>query len=71
MTRWTTTGGDTVEVYESPTTCLRDDCDVAHREFRYRVTAANGEIVEQWSEGYTRKGAATQAAERHHPRVEP
>jgi hypothetical protein len=68
--KWPTSGGDTVEVYETAITCLRDDCAVYHREYRYRVTAANGEIVEQGSEGYTRKAAAVAAAERHHPRVE-
>jgi uncharacterized protein YegP (UPF0339 family) len=58
--KWRTTGGDAVEVYAA----------TAHREYRYRVRAANGEIVEQGSEGYTRKAAAVEAAGRHHPQVE-
>lgn len=70
MTKWTTNGGDRVEVYATESRCLRTDCTTAHREYRYRVIAANGEIVEQGSEGYTRKAAAIEAAERHHPRVE-
>jgi uncharacterized protein YegP (UPF0339 family) len=52
---WTTTHGDEVEVYESGD---------GHR---YRVRAANGEIVEQSSEAYTRWEAARDAAQRHHP----
>ena len=71
MIKWPTNGGDVVEVYATPTRCLRTECTTAHREYRYRVRAANGEIVEQGSEGYTRKAAAVTAAERHHPRVEP
>lgn len=70
MITWPTAGGDKVEVYATATTCLRTECTIAHREYRYRVRAANGEIVETGSEGYTRKAAAIEAAERHHPRVE-
>jgi hypothetical protein len=70
VTKWRTTGGDAVEVYEAPAPCLRPECNTAHREYRYRVRAANGEIVEQGSEGYTRKAAAVEAAGRHHPQVE-
>jgi uncharacterized protein YegP (UPF0339 family) len=52
---WTTTHGDEVEVYE------------AADGHRYRVRAANGEIVEQSSEPYTRWDAARDAAQRHYP----
>jgi hypothetical protein len=68
--KWRTTGGDAVEVYATPARCLRTECTTAHREYRYRVRAANGEIVEQGSEGYTRKAAAVEAAGRHHPQVD-
>lgn len=67
---WTTTAGDHVEVYRQPLTCYREGCTVQHRAFRYRIQAANGEIVEQGSESYTRRSAAIEAALRHHPRVE-
>lgn len=52
---WSTTHGDTVEVYEA------DDGP------RYRVKARNGETVEQSSEAYASFAAAVEAAERHHP----
>ena len=68
--KWQTNHGDTVTVYEAAKSCLRDNCAVLHREYRYRVQAANGEIVATGSEGYTRKTAAIEAAERHHPKVE-
>lgn len=67
--KWTTNHGDTVTVYEVAKPCLREHCAVYHREYRYRVQAANGEIVATGSEGYTRKSAAVTAAERHHPRI--
>lgn len=56
---WTTVLGDTVEVYETGFGALR--------EFRFRVQAANGEIVATGSEGYTRKSAAAEAARRYFP----
>jgi len=61
---WTTTHGDTVEVYVSgqPEGHTRD-------AYRFRVRAANGEIVATGSEGYTRKAIAVEAALRHHPRL--
>ena len=67
--KWLTNHNDTVEVYASDLDCLREGCVVQHREFRYRVVAANGEIVES-GEGYIRKADAVTAAVRHHPRVE-
>lgn len=66
---WAATGGDTVEVYVIPRDCLRYDCDVRHREYRWRVKAANSEVVGS-GEGHTRKQAAVEAALRHHPQVE-
>lgn len=54
---WPTVHGDTVEVYSTGT------------EFRWRVQAANGEIVGQ-GEGHTRLSSAVDAAERHHPPVD-
>lgn len=62
---WTTTHGDTVEVYLS-------DQPEGHTDdaWRYRVRAANNKVVEQGSESYTRRRTAVTAAERHHPRVE-
>jgi len=63
--RWRTTHGDKVTVYEA--SCPH--CSTDHLEYRFRVQAANGEIVATGSEGYTRKAAAITAAERHHPRV--
>lgn len=58
MTKWRTHREDVVEVYE------------AGDGFRYRVTARNGEIVEQGSEAYVSHGHAIEAAERHHPVLE-
>lgn len=55
--QWATNHGDTVEVYEAPD------------GWRYHVWAGNGEIIEQGSEAYTRRGTAITAAERNHPRV--
>jgi predicted secreted protein len=52
---WRTRHGDLVEVYR------------AGDGFRYRVTARNGEKVEQGSEPYTRVDDAAEAAARHHP----
>jgi hypothetical protein len=62
---WTTNHGDSVEVYS---TVVESNVG-AHLEWRYRVRAANGEIVES-GESYTRRSAVYEAAERHHPRVE-
>jgi hypothetical protein len=64
---WQTTHGDTVEVYESVDLIGPASFDMF---WRYRVRAANRKVVEQGSEGYTRRRAAIKAAERHHPRVE-
>jgi len=64
---WTTTHGDTVEVYLTKF----EDGTLARLlgpSWRYRVRAANNKIVE-WGESYTRRRAAVAAAERHHPRV--
>ena len=72
LMQWTTTHGDTVEVYKSEATDPRGDHLVdadAPPQFRYRVRARNQQIVEQGSEGYTRRHRAVKAAERHHPRV--
>lgn len=69
MTKWRTNHGDTVEVYATAAACLRPECTTAHREYRYRIRAANGEIVEH-GEAYSRKADAIEAAGRHHPRVE-
>ena len=66
--KWLTNHGDTVEIYTGPASCLRENCVVAHLEYRYRVVAANGEIVES-GEGYVRRVDAVAAAERHHPRL--
>ena len=72
LMQWTTRLGDTVEVYESGW-----ERKVTGQAFvdeplqwRYRVRARNQQIVEQGSEGYTRRHRAVKAAERHHPRVE-
>lgn len=69
---WSTTHGDTVEVYGIWWTRMNVLTGGSERvgEFRYRVRSANGEIVEQGSEGYTGREAAIEAAERHHPAVE-
>lgn len=68
---WTTTHGDVVEVYERWWNELDAVASTSKRvsAFRYRVTARNGEIVEQGSEAYTRAADAADAAERHHPIV--
>ena len=72
MITWTTSHGDTVEVYQSDDPCRSSGCLATdHASWRYRVRARNQKIVEQGSEGYTRKTAAIQAAKRHHPRQEP
>lgn len=76
---WQTKHGDTVEVYYSPTfedvavedaAGFIDMVEIQKPGWRFRIRAANNKIVEQGSEGYTRKTAAIRAAERHHPRVE-
>lgn len=60
---WRTTHGDRVEVYLSRSILPR------RRGYRYRVTALNGEVVEQGSESYTRKETCVWAAHRHHPEL--
>lgn len=59
---WPTSHGDTVEVVSS----FRG---YEATQFRWRVRAANGEIVAQGSESYVRKASAVESAERHHPRL--
>jgi hypothetical protein len=72
-TTWTTTHGDTVEVYGRWWNELDIVAGTSKRveRFRYRVQARNGEIVEQGSEAYTTAAAAIEAAQRHHPRLDP
>ena len=66
---WTTTHGDTVEVWRS-LQIHADGLDVRNVEVWYwHVIARNGRIVGQ-GEGHSRKHAAVKAAERHHPRLE-
>lgn len=55
---WATTHGDTVTVWQA-----------RPRDWRWHVTAANGEVGDH-GEGHTRKESAVEAAERHHPRVD-
>jgi hypothetical protein len=64
VTSWLTNNGDVVEVYWS-----REPGAVTEPRWRYRVRAGNQKIVEQGSEGYTRRHAAVKAARRHHPVV--
>lgn len=54
---WKTTHGDTVEVYEA-----------GNGEYRWRIQAGNGEVVEQ-GESHPVPWNAIAAAERHHPPV--
>lgn len=61
---WTTSHGDEVEVWRAGRV-RADDTDV----WRWRVRAANGEIVGS-GEGHPRVEDAIAAAERHHPRAE-
>jgi hypothetical protein len=56
---WATTHGDIVMVWEA-----------RPEDWRWHVTAGNHEIGDR-GEGHTRKAAAIEAAERHHPRVDP
>jgi hypothetical protein len=55
---WVTGHGDKVEVWHAPTL----------DEYRWRVRAANGEIVGS-GEGHPELSDAVAAAERHHPPV--
>lgn len=59
---WVTNHGDKVEVYNAQT--QREGPD----DFRWHVQSKNGEVVGQ-GEGHTRKEAAVEAAQRHHPYV--
>lgn len=54
---WVTTHGDVVTVWEA-----------SPDDWRWHVTARNGEVVEH-GEGHTREADAVRAALRHHPRV--
>ena len=59
--RWTTAHGDTVEVWQAAG--LGESLD-----WRWHVQSRNGEVVGH-GEGHTRRRAAREAAQRHHPPV--